>query len=67
MLPSMQREFFKRSCTSDVHAGYLEYAGLDHMPLVGTGSALNEDLVAYTRSLLDGITDFPEDATLCKK
>lgn len=67
VLPSMRREFFKRSCTSDVHAGYLEYAGLDHMPLVGTGSALNEDLVAYTRSLLDGIPDFPEDATLCKK
>lgn len=67
IVPSMQREFFQNSCAAEIHSAYLEYAGLDHMPLVDTGSALNEDLVAFTRSLLDGKPAFPEGATLCKK
>lgn len=67
VLPSMQREFFRISCTPDAQIGYLEYSGLDHMPLVGADSALNEDLVAFTHSLLEGKPAFPEGSTLCRK
>lgn len=67
VVPSMQRNFVQASCQHGAQIGYAEYPGLDHMPLVGEGSALNQDLVRFTQSLLEGETAYPKTASLCGK
>lgn len=65
VLPSMQRDFVQQACAAGANLAYEEYAGLDHMPLVGDASELNQDLVAFSESLLDSTPQFPDGATGC--
>ena len=52
VLPSMQRGWTAQACAAGSDLLYREYDGLDHLNLVGRGSALNADLVNWTKSLL---------------
>jgi DNA-binding PadR family transcriptional regulator len=52
VLPSMQRGWTAQACAAGSDLLYREYDGLDHLSLVGRASALNADLVNWTRSLL---------------
>ncbi|MGP5046408.1 lipase family protein [Glutamicibacter ardleyensis] len=65
VLPSMQRGFVEASCKLGAQIGYLEYPGREHMPLVGEDSALNADLVAFTRALAEGRTSYPDGSASC--
>jgi len=67
VLPSMQRGFVQAACTQGAQIGYVEYPGLDHMPLVGDRSSLNQDLVTFTQSLLAKKTVYPKTTSLCSK
>lgn len=65
VLPSMQRQFFKKICSTNEQAAYAEYAGLDHMPLVGPDSTVNQDVATFTASLLDSKVKYPSTAVHC--
>ena len=54
VLPGMQRDWVAGRCAAGQRMDYREYAGLDHMPLVGDGSPLIPDLVAWANDRLEG-------------
>lgn len=54
VLPGMQRDWVAGRCAAGQPMDYREYAGLDHMPLVGDGSPLIPDLVAWANDRLEG-------------
>lgn len=65
VVPSMQRSFVEASCKLGAQIGYREYPGLEHMSLVDGDSALNADLLAFTRALSEGRTSYPAAAAAC--
>lgn len=54
VLPQMQRGWVAERCAAGQRLEYREYAGLDHMPLVGDDSPLIGDLVSWTQDRLAG-------------
>ncbi|WP_313814172.1 alpha/beta fold hydrolase [Glutamicibacter sp.] len=65
VLPSMQRQFFEKSCSANEQIAYAEYENLDHMPLVGPNSAVNQDVADFTKDLLDSKVSYPSAALRC--
>lgn len=54
VLPAAQDEFVQGLCAAGVPVDYRLYAGLDHVPLVQTESALVPDLIAWTKDRFAG-------------
>ncbi|WP_202972931.1 lipase family protein [Microterricola pindariensis] len=52
--PAMQRAYLAERCASGQELEYREYAGLDHMGIVGPGSPLIGDLLSWTQDRFSG-------------
>jgi alpha-beta hydrolase superfamily lysophospholipase len=55
VLPNLQAEFVRRRCRDGQALEYRQYAGLDHLSLVASGSPLTGDLIRWTRERIEGV------------